>query len=102
MSGDAAQLIHPLSGNGMAMAIRSGSLQARLVDQFLTGALPNRKYLEAAYGKAWKREFRQRLRVSALLQGLLIHPRALEAGLQLASRSPYLLRTLIGKTHGRI
>ena len=102
MSGDAARLIHPLSGNGMAMAIRTGNLQAGLVDQFLAGELPDRTALETSYRNLWKREFGQRLRVSAWLQGLLTSPRRMGIGLQLASRSPYLLRKIIGKTHGHL
>jgi flavin-dependent dehydrogenase len=102
MSGDAARLIHPLSGNGMAMAIRAGSLQADLVDQFLAGALPDRSSMEAAYRNLWQKEFGQRLRVSAWLQRLLTSPKRMEIGLRLATRSPYLLRKLIQKTHGRI
>jgi len=102
MSGDAARLIHPLSGNGMAMAIRTGNLQAGLVDQYLGGRLPDRSAMEIAYRNLWKREFGQRLRVSAWLQGLLTSPRRMGIGLGLASRSPYLLRKIIGKTHGRI
>jgi flavin-dependent dehydrogenase len=102
MSGDAARLIHPLSGNGMAMAIRSGRLQAGLADRFLGGELPDRTSLEAAYRNLWKKEFGQRLRVSAWLQGLLTNPKRMEIGLQLAARSPYLLRKIIGKTHGRL
>ena len=100
-SGDAARLIHPLSGNGMAMAIHAGSLQADLVDQFLAGALPDRTSMEAAYRNLWKKEFGQRLRISAWLQGLLTNPKRMEIGLQLAVRSPYLLRKIIQKTHGR-
>jgi flavin-dependent dehydrogenase len=102
MSGDAARLIHPLSGNGMAMAIRTGSLQAGLVEQFLSGALSDRKALETAYRHLWKKEFGPRLRVSAWLQGLLTNPKRMELGIQLATRSPFLLRKLIRKTHGRL
>ena len=102
MSGDAARLIHPLSGNGMAMAIRSGSLLSGLVGQYLSGTLPDRASLEAAYDTLWKKEFRQRVRVSAWLQGLLTSPKRMEIGLQIASRSPQLLRKIIGKTHGRL
>ncbi len=102
MSGDAARLIHPLSGNGMAMAISAGRLQARLVVQFLNGTLPDRTALESAYRGLWKREFKERLRVSAWLQGLLTSPGRMELGLRLAARSPFLLRKIIGKTHGRL
>lgn len=100
MSGDAARLIHPLSGNGMAMAIRAGALQADLVDQYLTGSLPDHSSLESTYRNTWKREFGQRLRVSAGLQGFLTNPKRMELGLRLASQSPYLLRKIISKTHG--
>lgn len=102
MSGDAARLIHPLSGNGMAMAIRTGRIQAGLVEQYLAGRLPDHTALESTYRKAWKREFGQRLWVSARLQGLLTHPKRMDIGLQLAARSPYLLRKIISKTHGTL
>ena len=100
MSGDAARLIHPLSGNGMAMAIRTGTVQADLVNQYLGGTLPDHATLETTYRKAWKKEFGQRLWVSARLQGFLTSPKRMELGLKLAAHSPYLLRKIISKTHG--
>lgn len=100
MSGDAARLIHPLSGNGMAMAIRSGSVQAELADQYLKGTLADHAILESAYRKVWKREFGQRLWVSAWLQGFLTSPKRMEMGLRLATQIPCLLRKIISKTHG--
>lgn len=101
LSGDAARLIHPLCGNGMAMAIAAGRLQGELTLQYLTGRLTERQHLERHYIRSWRRQFRQRLWTGYALQKLLLAPAGMEFGLKLAGRSPFLLRRIIAKTHGK-
>ena len=100
MGGDAARLIHPLCGNGMAMAIASGRIQARLVARYLKGGFRDRAAMERAYVKAWDSEFSGRVRMGARLQRLLLSPGGMETGIRLAALAPGLLRTVIRKTHG--
>ena len=101
LSGDAARVIHPLCGNGMAMAIRSGQLQGELIRDFLEGRFPRgRAAMERAYDQAWMREFGNRLRMGARLQDLLLRSWGLEAGLRVAAVSSGLHRYAIRQTHG--
>ncbi len=65
MAGDAAGLITPLCGNGMAMAIHSGKLAA---EALLSGT--SRSEVELLYAKAWAAEFRRRLWVGRNVQRL--------------------------------
>lgn len=101
MAGDAARLIHPLCGNGMAMAIEGGRLLAGLASEYIQGGYPGPDALEKEYARQWQARFRQRLRFGSMLQQLLLHPRSLEIGVQIAGRSPRLVQHLIEKTHGR-
>lgn len=102
MSGDAARLIHPLCGNGMAMAIQAGRLQAEVLQAYLKGKESNRMLLEQNYSKAWQKEFKTRLWVGERLQDILTSPNGLNFGIRLAAKAPFLLRAIIRKTHGTV
>lgn len=102
MSGDAAGLIHPLCGNGMAMAIQGGRLQAEVLQEYLNGDLADRELLEANYSNAWQKEFRTRLWIGERLQNVLVSPSGLNLGIRLGARVPFLLRAVIRKTHGTL
>jgi flavin-dependent dehydrogenase len=67
MTGDAAGLITPLCGNGMAIAIKTGLISAKLSSKFLNNKI-SRTELENQYQKEWKREFAFRLKVGRLIQ----------------------------------
>ena len=60
MIGDTAALIHPLCGNGMAMAIHSAKICAELLIPFLNGAISSRTALEKHYIISWNRHFKSR------------------------------------------
>ena len=100
MGGDAARLIHPLCGNGMAMAIETGRLQARLTGQWLQGDFPGQEALLQEFQTTWKRKFSRRLHTGTRLQRLLTGTTGLEFSLWLAARFPGLLRRIIRNTHG--
>ncbi len=100
MSGDAVRLIHPLCGNGMAMAIESGRLLAEVLDAYIKSGIENRQHLERTYRKVWEKAFKTRLWVGAGLQQILTSPNGLSLGIQAGAKVPFLLRTLIRKTHG--
>lgn len=70
MSGDAAGLITPLCGNGMAMAIHSAKILSELLlaNGLATGE--RRQQLEKEYTHLWKKQFTQRLWVGRKVQGL--------------------------------
>ncbi len=73
MCGDTAGLIHPLCGNGMAMAIHSAKLAADLIDQFLKKDT-ERAQLEKDYQQQWDMHFKRRLWMGRQLQFLLLNP----------------------------
>ena len=97
--GDAAAMIAPLAGDGMAMALRSASLAAPLVARRVAGELDEPALL-AAYRLAWRREFRRRLRVARVLDVILMRHRLAAAGLGLVRRAPGVGGLLIRTTRG--
>ncbi|MFS4491809.1 NAD(P)/FAD-dependent oxidoreductase [Maribacter sp. 2308TA10-17] len=100
MCGDTAGLIHPLCGNGMAMAIHSAKIASEHVDRFLKDAF-NREQLETAYKKEWQKTFRKRLWMGRQLQSLLLNEEMSNLALKAVTTSPALLRKLIKQTHGK-
>lgn len=102
MAGDAVRLIHPLCGNGMAMAIESGRLLAGVLDGYIKNGAGNRQLLERSYQKTWEKTFRTRLWVGARLQRVLTSPNGLNLGIQAGASAPFLLRAIIQKTHGSL
>lgn len=99
MLGDAAGLITPLCGNGMAMALHGAALAAPLADQFLQGVLP-RPALEAAYTQTWHRTFGARLRVGRTVQRLFGGPVLSELVVGGLRHWPAAVRALMRQTHG--
>lgn len=99
MMGDAAGLLHPLCGNGMAMAIRSAKLAAELTLERLEGRL-SRLQMEQAYIRDWNRQFRNRIRTGHVLQRLLLNSRATDMAIPVLQRVPKLLPRIISATHG--
>ncbi len=100
MCGDAAGLIHPLCGNGMAMAIQAGAIAAREGARFLQGSI-SREEMERTYQKQWERAFNRRLIFGRYAQRLMESPKAFSLALQVAMRSPYLLKKTVGLSHGK-
>tara|TARA_R110002050_G_scaffold56512_1_gene127031 strand:+ start:131952 stop:133091 length:1140 start_codon:yes stop_codon:yes gene_type:complete len=101
MCGDSAGLIHPLCGNGMAMAIHSAKIASELLTTYLSAPEPNRKLLEATYKKQWNKAFKHRLWIGRKLQWLLLHDKLSNITMKLVSKSPKLLQLLIKQTHGK-
>jgi len=99
MCGDAAGLITPLCGNGMAMAIRGAEIASRHLHDFLLRRT-TRPQLEAAYRREWQREFGGRLRVGRAVQGLFGRPILSEAAVGGLRFMPSVVRGLMRQTHG--
>lgn len=100
MIGDSAGLIHPLCGNGMAMAIHSAKIiSSLLVDQKTNNY--SRLQLEQQYQFAWNAAFQKRLRIGRWIQNALQHKKLTRIGVSMVSTSPYLLKTIIKSTHGK-
>ncbi|WP_055562496.1 NAD(P)/FAD-dependent oxidoreductase [Hymenobacter sp. AT01-02] len=99
MCGDAAGLITPLCGNGMAMAIHGASLAADCAHAFLAGQY-TRVALEAAYQRTWQRHFGPRLQVGRTVQNLFGRPVLSEVVVGSLRYWPAAVRALVRGTHG--
>ncbi len=100
MIGDSAGLIHPLCGNGMAMAIHSAKLFCELFLKALETPQVDRETLEMGYRLAWEETFTKRLQMGRRIQNLLLHPATANLGLKIAQAFPSLVPKIIKKTHG--
>lgn len=101
MIGDSAGLIHPLCGNGMAMAIHSAKICAELVRAYLNGEIVGRAMLENQYKLQWDATFKSRLRMGRLLSGLLRNETLTDIALKGMHKIPFLMPLMIKKTHGK-
>jgi flavin-dependent dehydrogenase len=99
LCGDAGGYIHPLTGDGMAMAARSGELAASIVAASLRGGL-NREDVAPLYERAWRREFASRLHWASHLEPWLTNPRLARLAVQTFRRAPSLGRLAVAATRG--
>lgn len=101
MIGDTAGLIHPLCGNGMAMAMHSAQIVADLLTDFFQGKLKARAVLEGNYIRLWNKAFKQRLMMGNSLSAILQKQQLTDLLLQGMLRIPAILPMIIRKTHGK-
>ncbi len=101
MCGDTAGLIHPLCGNGMAMAIHSAKIASERIHDFFKNLDYSRSEMETDYAREWAHTFRRRLQTGRMLQSLLLNPGASNLLMGTITKSPGLIRTLIKRTHGK-
>ena len=102
MCGDSAGLIHPLCGNGMAMAIHSARIASDLILKFLNDPDFSREQLELTYKKSWQNNFANRLRWGRYLQSMLLNQTISNVLIKTFINSQGLTRALIRKTHGKL
>ncbi len=100
MIGDTAGLIHPLCGNGMAIAIHSAKMASELTIGYLHGKM-TRTELERKYTSHWNREFKTRLQIGRWLGRLLQMQRLSESALRMVELFPALFPKIIRLTHGK-
>lgn len=101
MIGDAAGLIHPLCGNGMAMAMHSAKISSELILDYYTGKIPTRKLLEKEFTRQWKQNFGKRLLIGNLLTKALQHQAITTLLIRIATMFPSVLPKIIKQTHGK-
>ncbi|GAB3303300.1 NAD(P)/FAD-dependent oxidoreductase [Hymenobacter tenuis] len=101
LCGDAAGLITPLCGNGMAMAMHGAHLASQRIDAFLHGQLA-RPALETAYHHDWHQHFGARLRVGRAVQRLFGQPVLSEAVVNGLRLWPGGVQALMRQTHGAV
>lgn len=96
MVGDAAGLITPLCGNGMAMAIHSAKIAAEILQLGLS-----RSETEKAYSQKWSKTFAKRLWVGRQAQKLFGSPSSSELALKIMKNSPFVAKKIMANTHGQ-
>lgn len=87
MVGDASELIAPLAGNGIAIALHSGAMAAYHCGEFLEGRTSAAE-LPVRYAKAWRQEFGKRLGLARVLQGFMLRPRLISPALRVVRAAP--------------
>lgn len=96
MTGDTAGLIHPLCGNGMAMAISSAQLAAQQILK-----RESRSELEKGYTRSWQKQFGKRMKAGSLLSTVFTHPWLSGVTMGTVVAVPALLPFIIRQTHGK-
>lgn len=101
MIGDTAGLIHPMCGNGMAMAIHSAKIASELVLNYQSGKIESRELLEQKYTKEWKKNFEKRLLMGRFLAKALTHKSITNTFVSVVASIPSILSGIIKQTHGK-
>jgi flavin-dependent dehydrogenase len=96
MVGDAAGVLDPFSGQGLACALSSGILAAGTLEAALSGILSFDR-LAAVYAGSWRRRFRGRFLWSALFRRLVLRPEL--AGTASRWGGDRLVRTALRRLH---
>lgn len=100
MVGDAAGMITPLCGNGMAMAIHSSQLLSKCIIRYCKTPGYSREQLERDYSQQWKMLFEKRLWVGRQIQRLFGSETASDFAVNLARHLKPLANFLVRQTHG--
>jgi menaquinone-9 beta-reductase len=101
MVGDAAGMITPLCGNGMAMAIHSAKIAVEKVLDYCSEKI-SRAEMEQLYSREWKQEFENRLWKGRQIQRLFGNQFVSNLSVKLALFSKPVARGLIKNTHGEV
>lgn len=100
MVGDTAALIHPLCGNGMAMAIHSAKIAAEAIIRFFQRKAISRAVMEKEYTRQWNGLFQKRLFAGKILSAIFSSPSIQKLALGTVTKIPGLLSRAIKITHG--
>ncbi|WP_291403075.1 NAD(P)/FAD-dependent oxidoreductase [Daejeonella sp.] len=101
--GDAAGMITPLCGNGMAIAIHSAKILAESITKFLKkDSFLNRTELEQDYISQWEKQFALRLKSGRLIQNLFGNTLVSNLAISSLNKLPSLTQALVRKTHGDV
>jgi flavin-dependent dehydrogenase len=101
MCGDAAGMIHPLCGNGMAMAIHSAKIAAELVLDYFNKKITSRQELEITYSKKWNTVFKKRIATGRVIQTFFGKDSLAQIMMYGLTRIPGILPAIIRQTHGK-
>ncbi len=101
MIGDAAGLIHPLCGNGMAMAIHSAKTASDAIYKHIIAGGKNRLDLESNYKVTWRNLFEKRIKAGRILQNILLRNSISVVSQEMINLFPGLMPFIIKRTHGK-
>lgn len=101
MIGDTAGLIHPLCGNGMAMAMHSAKIASEILLKYFSDKEMNRDFLEKKYTNEWKKHFGKRIVMGRILARILTYKSITTLFVAIIASFPGLFRTIIKQTHGK-
>jgi len=101
MIGDTAGLIHPLCGNGMAMAIHSAKIASELIVAYYADKGISRDELESNYRKEWNKHFGKRIFMGRILARILTHKTITNLFVSIVASFPRILPEIIKQTHGK-
>jgi menaquinone-9 beta-reductase len=102
MAGDAAGMITPLCGNGMAMAIHASKIVSELIVRFCTDKNYTRGQLENDYAHKWKKLFESRLWQGRQIQKLFGNAFASNIAIHVLLYSKPLAKSIVKRTHGEV
>jgi menaquinone-9 beta-reductase len=100
MAGDAAGMITPLCGNGMAMAIHGAKIVSDYTMLFCRGQI-TRADMEKEYHKKWTTLFAKRLWAGRTIQNLFGDEWTSDFAVNLARYAKPVARYLVAQTHGQ-
>jgi flavin-dependent dehydrogenase len=102
MAGDAAGMITPLCGNGMAMAIHAAKILGEYLIRYCGEQSYTRNHLEHDYSDAWRKNFSLRLKTGRQVQRLFGQGRVSSLAVNMIRYSKPLAQYIIRHTHGPV
>jgi len=99
MAGDAAGMITPLCGNGMALAIHAAKIVSELIVRFKKGEI-TREQMEMMYIKKWRALFARRLWAGRQIQQLFGAEWTSNLAVNMMQNVKPVARFLMKQTHG--
>jgi flavin-dependent dehydrogenase len=100
MTGDAAGLIYPLCGNGMAMAIHSAKILSEIIILYFNHKI-DFQTLKKTYLKEWNNKFSGRLAFGRFFQQFFGSVYSSEFAVNGLKIFPFLSKPIISLTHGK-
>lgn len=99
--GDSAGLIHPLCGNGMAMAIHGAQLATKHIVKFFEKTAYNQNQMERDYTQSWNEHFGRRVLFGRKIQSAITNPLLINGLFSIIPNSETFLSKIIRQTHGK-
>lgn len=103
MCGDAAGMITPLCGNGMAMAMHASKILSQtIIEKSRAGwDYTNRLHLEKSYQARWQQQFKTRLKTGRTIQRLFGKEQVSGMVINSLRHLPAITSYIVKSTHGR-